>query len=387
MIRLKKNAHRRVRNGHLWVFSNEISDPPVNALEAGSIHELWDHAGDFIGMCYANPASLITARILSRKRIDIDRWFFSTRIETALAWRSRLFPDRDFYRVVFGEADYLPGLIVDRYRGLLVIQTLTAGMDRHRELIVEALVDLMAPTGIFRRNDSPARILEGLPQEKGLEYGSVPSTVEINSNGLRFLVDISEGQKTGFFLDQESNRSLIQQYAGPGTTVLDLFAYTGAWGLHALAGGAERVTAVDSSRGALRIAAQNAELNGMSDRFDAVRDNAVDFLKKCRDNWDLIVLDPPAFIKSRATVREGRKGYIDINRRALGRLRSGGILITCSCSHHLRAEEFEQLLATASRQSGRELRILDFRGQAPDHPVLLSMPETRYLKVIVAQVA
>ncbi len=386
MIRLKKNAHRRVRNGHLWVFSNEIAEPPVNVLEAGSVHELWDHAGDFTGMCYANPASLITARILSRKRIEIDRQFFSTRIETALAWRHHLFPDRDFYRVVFGESDYLPGLIVDRYHELLVIQTLTAGMDRHRELIVEALVDLMAPTGIFRRNDSPARILEGLPQEKGLEYGSVPPTVEINSNGLRFLVDISEGQKTGFFLDQESNRSLIRQYAGPGITVLDLFTYTGAWGLHALAGGADRVTAVDSSRGALRIAAQNAELNGMSDRFETVRDNAVDFLKKCRDNWDLIVLDPPAFIKSRSTAREGRKGYIDINRRALGRLRSGGILITCSCSHHLHADEFEQLLATASRQSGRELRILDFRGQGPDHPVLLSMPETRYLKVIVAQV-
>jgi 23S rRNA (cytosine1962-C5)-methyltransferase len=385
MIKLKKNAHRRVRGGHLWVFSNEIADPPVNALEAGSIHELRDHAGDFIGMCYANSAGLISARILSRKKIEIDPQFFFSRIESALARRNDLFPERDSYRLVFGESDHLPGLVVDRYRDILVVQTSTAGMDRQREPIVEALVDLLAPKGIFRRNDSRTRTLEGLPLEKGLEYGSVPSTVEIDSSGLRFLVDVSEGQKTGFFLDQESNRSLIRQYARPDGLVLDLFAYTGAWGLHALAGGAGRVVAVDSSRGALATAVRNAELNGLDDRFEAVRDNAIDFLKKTRDQWDVIVIDPPAFIRSRATIKDGKKGYIDVNRRALGRLKSGGILITCSCSHHLHPDEFDQILSAASRQSGRELRILDSRGQGPDHPVLLSMPETRYLKVIVAQ--
>ena len=219
-----------------------------------------------------------------------------------------------------------------------------------------------------------------------MAFGSVPETVVVNSRGSQLLVDIPDGQKTGFYLDQEANRSLMNQYVSPEATVLDLFCYTGAWGLHAIAAGAAEVTAVDSSRPALKLAVSNAELNGVEDRFHALKDNAIDFLKKAQRSWDVIVLDPPALIKSRSQIKEGLKGYIDLNRRALTKLRPDGMLVTCSCSHHMDRITFEDMLLTASRQSGRELRILDTRGQGPDHPVLLSMPETRYLKLIVAQI-
>ncbi len=386
MITLKKNSDRRIRQGYLWIFSNEIAEPSVSLLKPGSIHELMDSAGEFLGMVYSNPASLIAARILSRKKLEIDGRFFEERINSALELRRRLFPRRDSYRVVFGEADRLPGLIVDRYGNFLAVQSLTAGMDMLLDDVLEALTTTIAPEGIYLRNDSPARSLEGLPLEKKLVYGSVPANVCIDSWGLKFLVDIPEGQKTGFFLDQESNRPLMEQHAFPGCKVLDLFCYTGAWGIHALSAGAAEVTAVDSSRGALSMASENARLNGMEARFRAVREPVLDFLKKARDSWDLIIVDPPAFIKSRSRLKEGIGGYIDVNRRALSKLKSRGVLVTCSCSYHLDTEAFEHALLSASRQSGRELRLLDIRGQGADHPVLLSMPETRYLKVIVAQV-
>ncbi len=367
------------------MFSNEIAEPAVSELEPGSIHELHDSRGEFLGMVYACPSSLIAARILSRNKVAIDRLFFHERILYALQRRSRLFPDKDLYRLVYGESDFLPGLIVDRYERFLAVQSLTSGMDRFLEDVLEALVSILEPEGIYLRNDSPFRTLEGLPQEKKVAFGSVPETVIVNSRGIELLVDIPDGQKTGFYLDQEANRSLMKQYVSPEATVLDLFCYTGAWGLHAIAAGAAEVTAVDSSRPALKLAEDNAELNRIQDRFHTVKDNAIDFLKKAPRTWDMIVLDPPAFIKSRSQIKEGLKGYIDLNRRALGKLRPDGILITCSCSHHMDRIAFEDMLLTASRQSGRELRILDTRGQGPDHPILLSMPETRYLKLIVAQ--
>ena len=384
MITLKKNADRRVRRGHLWVFSNEIAKPAITEIEPGSVHELCDAAGEFIGTVYANPSSLIAARILSHKKIPIDTSFFRQRIEEALELRKGLCADREAYRVVFSESDFVPGLVVDRYGPYLVVQSLTAGIDSHIEEIAEALQEVMAPEGMYLRNDAPFRSLEGLPEEKRTLRGSVPEEVTFTSAGLKMLVDIPNGQKTGFFLDQETNRLLVRSYVPEGARVLDLFCYTGAWGLHALAAGASEVVAVDTSRGALGVATATADLNGFADRFYPVRDSAVDFLKKNTSPWDAIVLDPPAFIKSRSLLKEGIKGYIDVNRRAIGRLRSGGMLITCSCSHHLSHQDFESLLHSAARQAGKELRILDVRGQGPDHPVLLAMPETRYLKVIVA---
>jgi 23S rRNA (cytosine1962-C5)-methyltransferase len=385
MITLKKNADRRVRRGHLWVFSNEIGSPSVSEIEPGSLHELCDSAGEFIGTVYANPASLIAARILSRKKGNIDKSFFHQRIEAALDLRKLVCSGRDSYRMVFSESDFLPGLIVDRYGAYLVVQSLTAGMDALLDQVADALMEIVAPGGIYLRNDSPFRTLEGLPSEKRTIRGSVPEEVTIVSEGLQMRVNVANGQKTGFFLDQESNRSLMRKYVPLDASVLDLFCYTGAWGIHAAASGASEVVAVDTSRGALALAAENAKLNGLEDKFHPVRESAVDFLKKNDVLWDAIVLDPPAFVKSRSSLKEGVKGYIDVNRRAVGRLRHGGMLVTCSCSHHLSYEDFESLLHSAARQAGRELRILDTRGQGPDHPILLAMPETRYLKVIVAQ--
>jgi len=385
MIVLKPRADRRIRGGHLWVFANEIADPRVSDLEPGSIHELRDAAGEFLGVVYANPSSLIAARILSRRKTSIDAGFFLDRIQTAADFRRRLLPDRTCYRVVFGESDLLPGLIVDRYGDIAVVQVLTTGMERLLDEIVAAITEVLAPAGVYLRNDSSFRLLEGLPLEKRLLAGTVPERVEIESGGLRFAIDVVNGQKTGFFLDQESNRELMYRYVTPGTKVLDLFCYTGAWALHALAADADHATGVDSSRGALELATHSASLNNFTDRFLAVRDHAVDFLKKTRESWDLVVVDPPAFIKTRSQMREGKKGYIDVNRRALRHLRSGGILVTCSCSHHIDLNVLEEILISASRQSGRTLRIVDVRGQGPDHPVLLDMPETRYLKVFVAQ--
>ncbi len=355
-------------------------------METGSIHEVQDAVGEFLGMAYANPASLIAARILSHKKVPIDEAFLEQRIGAALERRQRLFPERDFYRLIFGEADRLPGLIVDRYGAVLAVQSLTAGMDALLDDVLAVLVRSLAPEGIYLRNDSSARTLEGLPQEKRLAYGAVPDNVTISSSGLKFLVDVADGQKTGFFLDQEANRPLMKQYVSSGDKVLDLFCHTGAWGLHAAAAGAVEVTGVDSSRGAIELAESNAALNGMEDRFHAIRANALEFLKRSRETWDVVILDPPAFIKSRSQIKAGQKGYIDYNRRALTKINPGGILVTCSCSHHLDAQTFEETLAIAARQSGKELRILDIRGQGPDHPFLLSMPETRYLKVIVAQI-
>ncbi len=259
-------------------------------------------------------------------------------------------------------------------------------MDALLDKVLAVLVRLLAPEGIYLRNDSPSRALEGLSLEKRLAYGSVPDIVTISSSGLKFLVDVANGQKTGFFLDQEANRPFINQYVFSGAKVLDLFCYTGTWGLHAAVAGAAVVVGVDSSRSALQLAESNAALNAMDDRFHVVRENALEFLKKSRETWDVVILDPPAFIKGRSQIKEGQKGYIDINRRALNTMNPGGILVTCSCSHHLDAQAFEETLAIAARQSGKELRILDTRGQGPDHPFLLSMPETRYLKVIVAQI-
>ncbi|MEW6351935.1 MAG: class I SAM-dependent rRNA methyltransferase [Thermodesulfobacteriota bacterium] len=388
MIRIRKGADRRVRAGHLWIFSNEIEDPPVGDLQPGSIHEVTDGAGEFVGMAYANPRSLIAARVLSRKRRDIDEEFFRSRFEAALERKTRLAAslDSDSYRLIFGEGDLVPGLVVDKYRDVLVIQALTAGIDAKIELIVSELVSLLQPAGVFLRNDVSARELEGLPKEKRLAHGSVPETVQVRLRGMEFLVDIVNGQKTGFYLDQEFNRALMDRHVREGAKVLDLFSYTGAWGIRAAKAGAGEVVAVDSSRGALNLAEANAELNGVAGVFSTVREPVLEFLKKSQDTWDLIVLDPPAFIKSRALVKEGIKGYIDINRRALLRLGSGGILVTCSCSHHLDEGSFEELIASASRQSGRELRILEKGGQGPDHPALLAMPETRYLKLMAVQV-
>ena len=386
-VKLKKRADRRIREGHCWVFSNEIADPPVFELERGVLYTLSDWQGEFLGIVYCNPNSLIACRILSRKRTDINEDFFRARIRKAADWRKAIYRNSDCYRMVFSESDGLPGLIVDRYERHFVCQSFTAGMDVFMGMVAEVLVEDFDPTSIYLRNDSPYRVLEGLPLEKRLVYGKIAEPVVMMSGRLRLKVDVVTGQKTGAFLDQEWNRSLMTHYVSPGDDVLDLFSYTGAWALHALASGASTATAVDTSSNALRLAQENAELNNLDHGLKCVREPAVDFLKKQKRYWDLIVLDPPAFVKSRRDRDEGIKGYIDVNRRAMSRLRTGGMLVSCSCSHHIDAPTFERIILTAGKQAGKSLRLIETRGQGPDHPVLMSMPETRYLKVSVTQIS
>jgi 23S rRNA (cytosine1962-C5)-methyltransferase len=385
-IKLRKRADRRIREGHCWVFSNEIGYPPVAELEPGGLYQLQDVTGEFLGIVYANPSSLITARLLSRKKAVIDRGFVRERILRAAHWRSIVFRDSRYYRLVFSESDGLPGLVIDRYGNHFVCQSFTAGMDRLMDYVVETLAEELSPESVFLRNDSPYRSLEQIPVEKRLCFGTQPGNVVMNSWGLALSVDVVEGQKTGAFLDQEWNRPLVRHYVSPGMEVLDLFCYTAAWSLHALAAGAERATAVDTSRRALLVAETDAYRNSLSDRLECVREPVVDFLKKQTRSWGMIIVDPPSFIKNRSNVKEGVKAYIDVNRRALTKLEDLGILVTCSCSHHLDASTFEEVIRTAARQAGTNVRFLETRSQGPDHPVLAAMPETRYLKVLVVQV-
>jgi 23S rRNA (cytosine1962-C5)-methyltransferase len=291
------------------------------------------------------------------------------------------------YRVVHGEGDFLPGLVVDKYGDYLSVQLLTWGMERRKGLIIAVLREMFAPRGIVARNDVSVRSLEGLGEGVELLHGDAPQHLLIEEHSLRFRVDLLHGQKTGHFLDQKENHLLLKERVR-GKEVLDCFSYSGSWGIHAAHFGASRVTGVDSSQRAVALAEENAALNGfagivefeVADAFERLRS-----LKGEGRSFDVVVLDPPAFVKSRKVLKEAMKGYFTINRRAMELLRPGGSLITCSCSHHMEREMFRDLLANAAQQAGREMRLVEVRSQAPDHPVLVSMPETDYLKCFVLQ--
>lgn len=385
MIKLKKQADRKVRHGGLWIFSNEIADPPVKDLIPGQIYDLIDFSGQFLGVVYANPKSLITARVLSRRKIEIDSNFIRMRIENAFQSRQPFCRDREAYRIFFGEADLLPGLVVDRYGPNIVVQSSTAGVDLLLDKIVEAIDDLFSPESIIFRNDSSIRNLEGVPIYKEIKRGSNVDRIEFRSRKLSFVADLINGQKTGFFLDQEFNRTVLKRHIPSNANVLDLYCYSGAWGMNAIEAGADTVTAVDSSSAALELAFGSACLNNFESKINLVREDVGQFLGHCSDQFDVVVLDPPAFIKSRSKVREGRQGYIDVNRKALGKLKPGGLFVTCSCSGHMGLTDFLEAINVAAYRNGRDLRILEVLGQGPDHPTLMAMPETRYLKVIMAQ--
>jgi len=387
-LHLRPGHDRRLRNGHPWIFSNEISKiegvpQPGDAL---AVHAA---SGEFLGTAYYNPASLIAARLLSRSSESIDCVeFFRTRIADAAAYRQRFYGDLDAVRLVHGEGDGLPGLVVDRYGSVLSIQLLTLGMDRRRQLILEALCDLFHPQAVVARNDVSFRELEGLPQEVEILYGKIPEPLIVSENGLRFRVDVSGGQKTGHFLDQKENHRSLQGRV-TGGRILDLFCYSGSWSIHAAHYGATSVTGLDISSSALDLAAENAALNGLSDKCSFVQADAFDWLQTEHHSgrkYDTIILDPPAFVKSKKKLQEAVRGYLTINRRAMNLVAPGGLLYTCSCSHHMDRELFLDTLHTAGLKARRTLRLLELRGQAFDHPVLLSCPETEYLKCAVLQV-
>jgi 23S rRNA (cytosine1962-C5)-methyltransferase len=383
---LRKNQDRRVRSGHPWIFSNEI-DRVEGAPEDGGVVEVADARGAFLGRGYYNRRSLIAARLLTRGRDEIDQELFERRLERAVAYRESVAPGVEALRLVHGEADQLPGLVVDRYRDWLAVQVLTLGMEARADQLREAIERVIAPRGVVRVADSPLRRLEGLSLERTIWWGEVPEKIEVAQDGFTLEVDLLRGQKTGLFLDQRENRRLAEARS-PGRRVLDLFCYQGEWALHAARGGATAVLAVDSSAPALDAARRNVERNGLEGRvgfrqgdcFDVVRQ-----LERAGERFGLVIADPPALIKSRSSMAAGARAYRELNRAAMVTLEEGGVLITCSCSHHLEDDLFKQVLREASRAARRPFRVLGWTGEAPDHPQLLAVPETHYLKCAVLQ--
>ncbi len=382
---LKPKEDRRLRQGHLWVFSNEVARHPEAA--PGDVVEVLTSREESLGSAIYHPHSLITARLLLTDLKDLDQSFFLERLSAAAELRRRLFPGESCYRVVHGESDWLPGLLVDRFQDYLVVQTTTAGMDRRLPTIVDALKQLFQPKGIFERNDSGLRGYEELPERSGLLFGEDTGPVTIEENGIRYLVDLLHGQKTGFFLDQKLNRQAAARYA-PGTRALDCFCNLGGFAFHLARAGASQVIGVDISEAAIERASENCRLNGFSDVEFVVRDSFT-FLEEQLNagiTYDLIVLDPPSFARSKKSVGPARKGYRRLNELALRALAEGGILITASCSFHIFEDAFRDLVNEAAVRADRRLKLLEWHHQSPDHPILPAMPETQYLKLGIYQV-
>jgi 23S rRNA (cytosine1962-C5)-methyltransferase len=383
---LSKHQDRRVRAGHPWIFSNEVSRLE-GAPAPGELVEVEDARGAFLGRAYYNPQSLICARLLTRKHDEIDADLFVKRMERALRLREVALPGERTLRAVYGESDFLPGLVVDRYGDHLSVQVLTLGIELRQDMVREALERVFAPLGVVRAADSPLRTLEGLPLERGVWWGDVPERVEVEMEGFRVEADLLHGQKTGLFLDQRLNRRLAETRA-KGRRVLDLFCYQGEWALHAARGGAAAVLAADSSEPALAAAARNLARNGCADRVTLRRGDAFDLLRELEgagERFGLVVLDPPALIKSRRHLAAGARAYRELNRAAMMVLEEEGSLITSSCSHHLDDTLFRQILLEAARAAHRPFRLVDWRAESPDHPQLLAVPETHYLACAVLQ--
>ena len=385
---LKPHEERRLLAGHLWVFSNEINVAvsPLAGFAPGELVQLRSSRDRFLGYAYINPRTLISARLLSRD----PAWppglpLLRRRLETALALRERLYRE-PFYRLVFGEADLLPGLVVDRYGDVLVVQIGTAGMEAMKELILEALVQIIAPRAVQWRNDSPIRELEGLPLYVETAFGEVPDTVVIPEGGVRFRVPLASGQKTGWYFDQAANRALFSHYAR-GARVLDVFSYAGSFGLQAARAGAREVTCVDASAAALEAATATATANGLAletRKGDAFQ--ALEALHAEGRRFDAIVLDPPAFIKRRKDHPKGLAAYRRLNQLALQLIEHDGLLLSCSCSWHLAPGELTDAVQRASRHVGRFVQLIAVGAQAPDHPVHPAVDETRYLRAFLFRV-
>jgi 23S rRNA (cytosine1962-C5)-methyltransferase len=370
----------RVHSGHLWIFSSDVTDR--GGAEPGEAVRVLNPRGKPIGVAHYSSTSQITLRLLSRTVEPIDKPFFLRRLSAAIAHRERSVENSNACRMVYSEGDLLPGLIVDRYGGYLVMQTLDQGMDRARDLIAHCLGELLAPLGILARNDATVRKLESLPLETMVLAGEIPERVEIEMNGLKLQVDLYRGQKTGVYLDQRENYVAVRRYARG--RVLDCFTSTGGFALHAAAR-AENVEAIDSSAPALAMAESNARANGIAN-VQFRQADVFEFLSGIERKYSMVVLDPPPFAKSRKTIDAALRGYKEINLRALKLLESGGVLVTCSCSHHVSEAELLGVVAEAALDAGKTLRVLERRTQAADHPILLTVPETMYLKCLILEV-
>ncbi|MFZ5476875.1 MAG: class I SAM-dependent rRNA methyltransferase [Myxococcota bacterium] len=374
----------RARPHHPWVFANEVLDPPVAELPPGEAVEVADPKGRVLGRGYCNPHSLITIRIVTRGHGDVDGVeLYRERLAAALELRARALPGRVSMRLCAGEADGLPGLVIDRYADVLAVQITTLGMERRKELLREAIEGVLKPRGAFLRDDAGSRALEGLPQVPGVWFGEVPERVAFDENGARFLADVRGGQKTGFFFDQAENRL----FAAPRCAerrVLDVYAHSGAWAIHAMRAGATSATAVDSSAAACAGIRENAALNGVA--VEVVEGDARDVMEQlfhAGERFDVVCVDPPAFAKNRKSAGAALGAYKAVNAAGLRLVRPGGLLFASSCSHHVHADRFEEAVLAGARQADRGVVLLRRGGQAPDHPILPGVPETEYLKHLV----
>ncbi len=376
---VNKKAAGRVESGHPWIFTSDVVER--GEAKPGDSVLVAERNGRPLGTAHYSSTSQITLRMLSRKNIEVGQEFFRDRIVAALRLRQQTLLGATSYRLVHGEADFLPALVIDRYGDYFTVQMLDQAMDRASETITGVLDELFSPAGIVARNDAAVRSHEGLARETRVLRGQVPAQVEIELNGLRWLVSLEHGQKTGIYLDQRENYLAAARYAGG--QALDCFTSSGGFALH-LAGVCEHVEGLDTSSAAVAAARANAELNGIGN-VEFREADVFDVLANTGKRYGTVVLDPPAFTKSRSKVEGALRGYKEINLRALKLLEPGGVLVTCSCSHHVSEAELFEVVAAASLDAGKTLRVLDRRTQAPDHPVLLTVPETHYLKCLILQ--
>ncbi|MGR6544975.1 class I SAM-dependent rRNA methyltransferase [Paenibacillus tundrae] len=451
-VTLERSRKKRLEHAHPWIFNNEIASVDGNP-EPGDLVNVLNHQGRYLATGYYNPASQITVRIVSYQPLDfaqMDTAFFTARFQDCLRHRERFIQDGEAYRLVYGEADFLPGLIVDRFGSILVVQLLTLGMDRCREAIVQALIEVMQPEGIYERSDVSIRELEGLEQTKGPLYGECPRHVTVTENGLLIKVDIVEGQKTGYFFDQRENRAAIEPLMKgwgyksgirleqveqdgseqrlpvnksgkvvtfpywDGATVLECFSHTGSFTLNACKYGAKKVTCLDISEHAIESARTNVELNGFTDRVEFVVADAFQYLREqvkgLEDrnvrarageqkvdtskalaagggkSFDVVILDPPAFAKTKSAVKGACRGYKDINLHGMKLVNEGGYLVTASCSYHMRPDLFLETIADAAEDAGKVLRLIEWKAAGKDHPQILGVDEGHYLKFAIFEV-
>ncbi|MNZ62303.1 Ribosomal RNA large subunit methyltransferase I [compost metagenome] len=388
-LRLKANADRRLRAGHLWVYSNEVDvvATPLNLFQPGDQAILEAAGGKPLGVVALSPNNLICARLVSRDiKHSLDKSLLVHRINVALSLRERLF-DKPFYRLVYGDSDLLPGLVVDRFGDILVVQLASAAMERNKAAVLDALVQVLKPRGVLWKNDSSARDAEGLERYVDTAFGVVPEWVALEENGVKFEAPVLEGQKTGWFYDHRMNRARLAPYV-KGKRVLDLFSYIGGWGVQAAAFGASEVFCVDASGFALDGVERNATLNGVAEQVTCVEGDVFEALKELKaaeERFDVVVADPPAFIKRKKDLKNGEAAYRRLNEQAMRLLNKDGILVSASCSMHLPEDDLQNILLGSARHLDRNIQLLERGGQGPDHPVHPAISETRYIKSLTCR--
>ncbi len=393
VLKLKRGEDRRLRAGHLWIFSNEVDTAatPLTQFEPGAAVQVYSDKDQFLGHAYVNPRTLIAARIVGRDAAyPLDPSLLVHRLRVALSLRERLYRE-PYYRLVYGESDGLPGLVLDRYGDIVVAQSGPAGIDRLRAEVEAAVEKVVNATTIVWKNDSGARELEGLEKVVGVrandEWVAAPAEVTVREQGIEFVAPLADGQKTGWFFDQAANRERLRRYLPAGARVLDVCSYVGAWAVSALKGGAASATCVDSSATALDYVARNASANGVT--VETIKDDAFDALKALQESgarFDVVILDPPAFAKRKKDAPQAHAAYRKLNQLALPLIDRDGLLVSCSCSYHMGADELLAAIQTAARHTSRFVQVLEQGGQSPDHPVHPAIPETRYLKAFFCRV-